>query len=331
MTRTTRTLALMLLGLAAVGLGPASASASAEPPVTLPPGDHWLAFAHEGVPRAYLLHVPSGYDGRTPLPLVLVFHGGLGNASNISQKTGFSALADEEGFLVAYPQASGANWNDGQPGVTTAPVDDAGFAAALVDHIADVVARVDRERVYATGMSSGGMLSNRIGLERSRTTAAVAPVAAIIGRELWQTQPTAPQSVVAFNGTADDKTFYEGAAGADERGPIAAAIIGSDQPSVPASMLRWAELNQCDLVSLASSLPDVDPSDGTRVVRHEYPRCAAGTEVVLYEIVGGGHSWPGARPDGVSATDAVVSRDIDATTIIWEFFERHTRAPSGAP
>src|SRR5580704_8834959 len=134
----------------------------------LKPGDHKLALTTGGQGRTYLLHLPPIYDGKRSLPLVIVLHGGGGNAPGAARMTGFSEKADKEGFVVAYPNGSGRlrnrllTWNSGNccGYALDNSVDDVGFIRALIDALEKTRA-IDPTRVYATGMSNGGMMTYR--------------------------------------------------------------------------------------------------------------------------------------------------------------------------
>ncbi|MCP9915872.1 alpha/beta hydrolase family esterase [Cyanobium sp. ATX 6F1] len=130
--------------------------------------------------RTYYLHRPPGLPKNKSAALVLVFHGGGGTALQIERHSGFSELADREGFLVAYPEGVGRSWNDGRDAAGIAAqrdrVDDLGFMAALVDDVARVHP-LDPKRVYAAGISNGGIFSHALGARLSTRIAAIAPVA----------------------------------------------------------------------------------------------------------------------------------------------------------
>jgi len=312
--------------LACVAVLGCAAPASAGPLAPLPTGDYVLPLAHGGLARQYLLHVPQGYTPRRAAPLVLAFHGTFGNARNIAEKTGLSDLADREGFIAVYPEAAGIQWNDGREDSTTRPpTDDVAFVSALIDHLDTMIVNVDRRRIYATGMSSGGMMAYRLGLQLADKIAAIAPVAAILDESLTGA-PSAPVALIAFHGTADGTIDYDGRSGAvDGEGVAQSVIVGGEHPSAPESVGRWAGFNGCKAAPVVAELPDVDTSDGTRVSRLDHAPCKNRAAVELYRIEGGGHAWPGDR-GGLTGSGAVadgtVSRDIDASELIWRFFER---------
>src|SRR5690242_9469231 len=172
-----------------------------------------------GEPRRYFLYIPSSWHRDRPAALVLVFHGGGGRASGIAPHTGFSRLADREGFVVAYPEGLAGRWNDGR-GLAAATHDDVGFVRVLVDSL-EAELGVDPRRVYATGISNGAMFSYRLACDLPGTFAAVAPVAGAMPAALADgCAHTAPVSVLAFQGTADPLMPYGGGGVAPRRGQV---------------------------------------------------------------------------------------------------------------
>ena len=145
-------------------------------------------FIHDGLERHYILHLPDSYDESKSYPLVFVFHGGGGNAENIQETTNFSKKADEEHFIVVYPEGNGKlphkllTWNCGFCcGYSLENnIDDVGYIRALVEYLKETYS-IDADRIYATGMSNGGIMSYQVGAALSDIFAAIAPVAAQIG------------------------------------------------------------------------------------------------------------------------------------------------------
>src|SRR4051812_12420644 len=142
------------LGLVALVAGAAAAAAA-------PPGPNTTrkALLQGATERTYLVHVPPKLPAGKPAPLVFVFHGGGSDGSAAERLTKFSARADQEGFLVVYPDGMLGNFNDGREPVVSAAhrenVDDVGFATAILDAVNEEHP-VDPKRVYATGISNGG-------------------------------------------------------------------------------------------------------------------------------------------------------------------------------
>lgn len=312
-------------GFVAVAVLAAATVAPSGAAVRLPAGTYPLATDSGGVVRTAWLHIPPIPEPEAGYPLVLVFHGTLGTGRNIEAKTGFDAVADEAGFLVAYPNAFGIQWRDGrEDSAGNPPADDVRYTRDLIDQIARLMP-VDQTRVYATGLSSGGFLSNRLGLELSDRIAAIAPVAGVLDESLTGAPPH-PVSVAAFHGTADTTIRYDGRDGTQQEGVAQSLLVGGPHPGAEASIGRWAAMNGCGDGTQTTMLPDKDPGDGTRVERVDYTQCPAGVEVVLYRIVGGAHAWAGGTGDGQSLSRGETeTRDIFGAEVMWEFFSRHQR------
>lgn len=266
----------------------------------------------DGGRRTYVLYLPSTYRRGGTLPLVLVFHGAGARGSGMARHTGFSRLAEREGFAVAYPDGLGRRWNDGR-GVGGAQ-DDVGFVRALLDSL-DRELGLDRSRIFATGISNGAMFSHRLACDLPGVLAAIAPVAGAVPGALVErcAAGATPVAVVAFQGTADRFVPYGGGGVAFGRGAVLSAGRSAG---------FWARVNGCDPDPVAGPPTDT-VTDGTRVRQETYAGCRENRSVVLYTIEGGGHTWPG----GPTAAGRVGrgSREIDATGAIWAFFQRHPR------
>jgi len=266
-------------------------------------GDSTLTLTSSGVERNTRVHVPEKYDPTTPATLVLNFHGYSSNADQEIWLSKMNEASDERGFLVVYPNGLGGlaqSWNAGACCGTSAMngVDDVGFVKALIEKLeADYC--IDAKRVFATGMSNGGFLSNRLGCEMSDTIAAIAPVAGLIGIPLGECAPARPVPVMHFHGTADMLVPYDG-------GGFSGFI------SVGESIARWRELNACE----AAEVVTFEKGDGKCVKT----ACAEGSEVTLCTVTNGGHTWPGGTPiPGFGVT----SMDLDATNAMLDFFAAH--------
>jgi polyhydroxybutyrate depolymerase len=276
----------------------------------LPPAGEPRTLQAGGLTRRYFLHLPPVWHRGRPLPLVLVFHGGGGRASGIAPHTGFSRLADSAGFVVAYPQGLNGRWNDGR-GFASATHDDVGFVRALLDTLSHELG-IDPRRVYATGISNGAMFSYRLACDLPGTFAAVAPVAGAMPAELAPAcERTEPVSVIAFQGTTDPLMPYLGGGVGRRR------VLSANR-----SIAFWGTAAGCAAAPATTDEPD-RLTDGTRVRRTVYAGCREGRAVELYTIEGGGHTWPGGPVAGVRV--GRVSREIDATELIWGFFAQHAR------
>src|SRR5690606_38463985 len=166
--------------------------------------------------RRYVVRVPARVARSNALaPLVIVLHGGGGNASNAETMTGFTRKAEREGFIVVYPEGTARGrvplltWNAGHccGYAMEQRVDDVGFITALIDKLQSTH-RIDPDRIYVTGMSNGGMMSHRLGIELSHRIAAIGPVVgAVFGDE---GRPRAPVSAIMINGMLDESVPYDG-------------------------------------------------------------------------------------------------------------------------
>jgi polyhydroxybutyrate depolymerase len=174
-------------------------------------GDHLVTLGFGGKTREYDLHVPKGLKAGVAVPLVLDFHG-LGS-DKFQQRliSGFLGEADAHGFVVAHPNGYEHSWNAGPfccGKASAEKLDDLGLAKAIVQQIAGKVC-IDPKRVYATGISNGGMFSHRLACEVSSVFAAVAPVAGRIDLfPITSCAPGRPVSVIAFHGDHDEVVPY---------------------------------------------------------------------------------------------------------------------------
>lgn len=275
-----------------------------------------------GRERAYRLHVPPSYSKENAVPLVLMFHGGGGSSSGMEALTGFGALSDREGFIVAYPDAVEGNWNDGREDFRSESrklgVDDVAFVAALVDALSAEYA-IDAKRVYASGISNGAIMSHCLGARLSRRFAAIAPVVGGMATGVADGfAPEEPVSVLAIQGTDDPLVPYDG-------GGIGFFGGRGTIVSTARALELWRTHDGCGAEAAVLDLPDTDPEDGTRVLRSTWTGGTNGTEVVLVRIEGGGHTWPTGPQYLPRSVIGRTSKDIEATAVIWEFFARHAK------
>ncbi|MEO0531321.1 MAG: PHB depolymerase family esterase, partial [Planctomycetota bacterium] len=176
--------------------------------------------------RDYLIHLPSGWDGVSEVPLLVGLHGGGGSNETFAGPNRFLSAADREGFVAVFPNAVDGVWNDGRdiypPEI--ASIDDVGFVAALIDQIAASLP-IDADRIYATGMSNGGMLTHRLALEMSYTPdgnrlAGFAPIVANLPLDLLPTEPSLPMHGLLTVGTLDPLMPFEGGQVNQTRGAV---------------------------------------------------------------------------------------------------------------
>lgn len=262
----------------------------------------------EGVRRSYLLHLPPRPSGE-PMPLLLVFHGGGGTASNIAGHTGLGPAATTRGYAVVFPDGVNGYWSDGR--AARAGADDVGFVRLLLDSLRRELP-VDSRRIFATGISNGAGMAFRLACDLPGTFAAIAPVAGALPAELeHRCTAAAPVSLLMFNGTHDRLMPYDGGDLSLRRGRVLPATTTAG---------LFARVGGCAGPPVEAGEPDT-VTDGTRVRRSTYPGCRDGRDVVLFTIEGGGHTWPGGPPVGRSV--GRVTRDLDATRVMLDFFDRH--------
>lgn len=248
-------------------------------------GDYSRTVSVGNVERSYLVHVPAKYDSQMPSPVILAFHGGGVNASSMIVFSGLNQKSDEEGFIVVYPNGTGRwekvlTFNGGNCcGYAMAnEIDDVEFTRKVLDDLA-TSANIDPKRVFATGMSNGGIMAYRLASELSDRIAAIAPVGGPMGTETCT--PKRPVSVIHFHGTNDEFAPFQGGKGK--------GVSGTDFYSVEHSIQAWIKADGCDPEPVITKLPDT-AKDGTAVIRKTYSSGKGGAEVVLIAIEGGGHT-----------------------------------------
>ena len=275
--------------------------------------------------RTYRLHVPPPREGGGPMPLVIALHGGGGSGRRMEALTrgGLNRLADREGFVVVYPDGVERHWNDGRKKVRYRAhrdgIDDVGFLTALMDRLFRELP-IDAKRVYVAGMSNGAVMAYRLACELSGRIAAIAAVAGAMPAALAaHCAPASPVSVLAISNREDPMVPWEG--GELRFGPLRLGTVLSALDTVR----FWAARNRCPPPTGIAWKPDQDPHDGTRVWWQAYGPCEEGTEVVLYGIEGGGHTWPGGYPYLPEWFIGRTSREMDTNRVLWDFFRRHAK------
>ena len=268
------------------------------------PGDYFDSIHTGDMDRTFKVHIPLGYQPQNPTPLVLNYHGRGSNAFEHEKFSDFSSKADREGFIVVYPQATGAptTWQDlpFDSEFSDTEVNEVLFASDLLDHLENEL-NIDSQRIYAVGMSNGGGMVHRLACDLADRLAAIAPVAGAY--YLWDDcQPSQPVAVVAFHSKKDNVVPYEGTDNP----------VFIDVPSIPVWAQAWANLNSCN--------PDSEKSDIDQIIEVDtWTGCEGEISVTLYSMLLGGHTWP---PEFFGGTDADPVRVND---VIWEFFKAHPK------
>ncbi len=273
-----------LLALLLIVSGCSAPGSAAPQGFTVGSTNHFLTFG--GLDRSYRLYLPEGLQ--IPAPLVVMLHGGFGSAAQAERAYGWDQLADSAKFAVAYPDGEGRAWNThggccGRPGRTN--VDDIGFISAVVDDVGSNIG-IDTDRVYATGISNGGMMSYALACNTGMF-AAIGPDSAT---QLDGCSAPHPTSVMHIHGTDDRMIRYDGEPGV--------GVARIDGPAVPDLNAFWRGVDRC--------APPATSTDGP--VTTSTADCADTRSVVLTTVAGGGHEWPAF-----------------ATAALWQFFAAHPR------
>jgi polyhydroxybutyrate depolymerase len=260
-----------------------------------------------GQQREYSLYVPSRYDGSRPTPLVISMHGAGGWPAIQRETSQWNALAEREGFIVAYPSGLTRRgprvWRQGgESGLR-----DVRFIADLIDTL-KAAYDIDSTRIYANGLSNGGAMAFVLSCALSDRIAAVGMVAPAHLQPWESCTEHRPMPMIAFHGTADRLVPYSGGT---------TWVARKAFPDVQTWTAKWARRNRC-------APTPVDSAVGTDVIRRAYTNCAERADVVLYTLLGGGHTWPGGKPLPEWFVGRT-SRSIDATRQMWAFFREHHR------
>lgn len=273
-----------------------------------------------GRERSYIVHVPPGEPGERGRPVVIAFHGGGSNAEIMIRFSGLNAKSDAAGFIAVYPNGTGRlplllTFNGGNccGFAFENNVDDVAFVNALIDDLAGRC-KVDLTRVYATGMSNGGIMCYLLASKLAHRIAAIAPVAGTMGT--GSCEPTRPVPVMHFHGTADQFLCYEGGSGRR-------SLTKTDFVSVDRTIRAWVKADGCEPAPREELLPDT-ADDGMRVRRYTYSGGRQGAEVILFRIEGGGHSWPGGPGLERARFLGPTCKDISANDLMWEFFKKYS-------
>jgi polyhydroxybutyrate depolymerase len=293
-------------------------------------GDFTRSVTVGDLKRRYRVHMPEKYDATKPTPVVVVFHGGGGNPESMVRLTGMNTKSEQAGFIVVYPFGTGRledhmlTFNGGEccGYAMQNKIDDVAFTRALLDDLA-AVTNLDASRVFATGLSNGGIMSHYVASELSDRIAAIAPV----GGPLMMDAPNAkrPVPVMHFHGTGDEFAPFKGGYG---KGSFGRSKGVTDFKSVDHTIQSWVKANGCKAEPEVVALPDkVD--DGMKSTRKKWSGGKDGSEVVLIEIENGGHTWPGLKPTVAMLGPSTL--DISANDLMWEFFQKHPMKPEPKP
>jgi polyhydroxybutyrate depolymerase len=268
-----------------------------------------LEFQVGNTVRSAEMYLPSEFDRNTSSPLVFNLHGTGGMPEGQERISGMSVVAEQGNFILVngmanYLRADGRRtWNaDLDPN----GVSDIDYIVAAIEAV-DAETSVDRKRIYVTGFSGGGRMASRLACELADILAAAAPVSGVqFGKNC---NPTRAIPLITMHSKNDPTNTYKGANIA--RNPSWVAGVES-------AVISWAEANKCPSVPNEENVTD-------KVIRLSYNSCADQTNIVFYQLEDGGHSWPGTPISDIrlERTGIPSNTDINASELIWEFFEAH--------
>ncbi len=283
------------------------------------------------VQRRFTVHLPTSFNRSKPTPVVLVFSGlGMSGDSMIAV-TGLSGIANRNDFIVVYGESYNGEWEDG---MKNRRADDVGYVNAVLAKLSQT-ASLDTHRVYAVGLSNGGYFAQLLACAMPDKIAAVAVVAST-GMEaaLKRSATERPIPIVFFIGTEDplinwgdgkakNLGKYASKVGFSQIDPGLMALVQlGGWYSVPDVIGFWTAHNRCQGNAQTTYMPDLDPRDGMRVKRETWG--SRGSDVVLYTIEGGGHTWPGCL-FLAGRRQSSCCQDINTGEVLWEFFKNQSR------
>jgi polyhydroxybutyrate depolymerase len=268
--------------------------------------------------RSFLVHCPKKLAAANPA-LVIALHGGGTNGKKMERFCGLSEASERYGFIVVYPNGSGRlkrflTWNAGSccSYAEKHGIDDVAFIRQLIAYMIGQY-HIDPSRVYITGISNGAMMAYRLAAEIPDQIAAIAPVAGTLTIDPGTIQAAMP--IIHFHGTDDRYVPYAGGRGS--RG-----VTRNSYMPVEETIKLWLGINQATAIPSVEELPALH-HDGTRVIRYMYRAGRDSRNIVLYKIIGGGHTWPG-QPHARLLLGPTTT-EISANDLMWEFFRTHVK------
>lgn len=263
----------------------------------------------DGLNRSYLLNLPPNYNESTDFALVIGLHGGGGNALQMEKNYFLTEKANQAKFAIVYPEGVKSDgilglrtWNAGTccDYAVEKQIDDVKFINQLIDYILEKYPKISPKKVYATGMSNGGMMCYRLACELSEKIAAIAPVA---GAMVTTTNcnPKRPVSILHIHSILDTKVPYNGGK----------STFGFTIPPIEQGINAWLGFNSCQ--NSEKTVQNFELYSHTK-----WNNCKNST-VEIYLTKDGGHSWP--KGEKVRSEADEISQAINANDVIWDFFK----------
>ncbi len=294
-----------------------SASAESEQTSAKGPGDYHATLDFGGKKRTYKFHVPKSYSANKPAALIVALHGGGGDADIMSRDDlyGLITKSEQAGFIVAFPNGDSrfrsgilATWNAGKccGRARDKNIDDVGFIKEMIKHIS-AETNVDRARVFAIGMSNGGMMAYRLACDASDVFRGIMSVAGTDNTK--ECHPSRPVAVLHIHARNDGHVLFNGGAGNALRRQSGAI---NDFTSVSDTIAKWVALDHAN--PTANQVLNVP---GATCDLHAAEPDGAPVELCVTDT--GGHSWPGAKKKPRRKADTP-TQAINADDVMWRFF-----------
>ncbi|WP_335069323.1 alpha/beta hydrolase family esterase [Nostoc sp.] len=274
--------------------------------------ENYGTLTNQGKLRTYYMYTPKSYNHKHAMSLVLVFHGDNGSGNSIAKTSRFNNLAKAFGFIVVYPNGLDHQWSF--TGHVRQKVDDISFVTALIGHI-EQIRNINRRKIYATGFSQGGILTQALACKLSNKIAAFASVAgSLTTRFAHSCHPTVSISMMMINGTNDFSVHYHGDAITQKE-----ALV-----SIPETANFWRRHDQCTSSSQFQHLTPTKSRNHLQVKAFRYSGCRNGSEVLQFAVVNGGHFWPGGASTDPKLSQVNIQLGFNASKAIWSFFQHHS-------
>jgi polyhydroxybutyrate depolymerase len=275
-----------------------------------------ISLTVDGTARSFIVYNPIGNKTAGKMPLIFVNHGGQGDPAGMIQLADFRAIADRDKVVLVYPAGYEKSWNDGRPtAANVAGINDVNFFRKMCDYMVANY-EVNSSKIYATGISNGGFMASRLGLELSDRMAAIAVDAASIEEGISNNTPTNQVPVMYIQGTLDTFVPFNGG--------LVSPGVGGTAISHAQAITKWITVNNCNATPVVVDLPDI-ANDGTTIKKRVYTNPTTGVEVVSYVVLNGGHTWPQGQLYLSEAIIGKTSQDMNACEVMWQFFKRFHR------
>ncbi len=300
-----KTTTFLLTLTAVLLLGKCSDDASVSPELVY---RYSLYLIHDGITRTFLVNLPSTYyeSDTSKFPVVIGMHGAGGSAAQFDRDYGMTETADTEKFISVYPEGVRGTgvlglrtWNAGEccQYAMESNIDDVGFLRQMLDNLSQTY-RVDAERVYATGISNGGMMAYRLACEMPDRIAAIGVVSCTM---MTSCNPQKSMPILHIHSILDTKIPFQGGIG----------LADYYYPPVDSILMTWANADKCDDETVTTKYDHYELK--------EWRSCEDGASIQRYLTDDGGHAWPGGGKPGYWSDEP--STALDANTLLFDFFK----------